>query len=39
MSYQKPSIIAESKKAGSFAAGCPAKNMGGSFCRICDRTK
>ncbi len=40
MSYSKPKILAENKAQGSFAAGCPAKDMGyDSTCRRCDRAK
>ncbi len=40
MKYSKPKIIAQNKTTGSYAAGCPAKNMGGTYsCRTCDRTR
>ena len=40
MKYSKPKIIAQNKTTGSYAAGCPAKNMGGpSICKNCERTK
>jgi len=40
MKYSRPMIIAQSKKAGSYAAGCPANNYGlDSSCKRCDRTR
>ncbi len=39
MSYNKPIIIAQNSAAGSFAAGCPAKDRAyGSYCADCERT-
>ncbi len=37
MAYKKPQLVAKNNPTGSFAAGCPEKNMGGSNCRCCDR--
>jgi len=39
MSYQKPTIVAINKPTGSYAAGCPAKEGSGSFCKRCDRAQ
>lgn len=40
MKYTKPVVIAQSKKSGSYAAGCPANHNGGAIqCRNCERTK
>lgn len=39
MSYQKPTIIAVNQPSGSYAAGCPAKNAGGGWCKQCDRAQ
>jgi len=45
MEYKKPIIVAQNNKNGSFAAGCPEKDMcGGSYsingqCAKCERTK
>ena len=40
MKYTKPVVIAQSKKSGSYAAGCPANRTGWAFeCRNCERTK
>ncbi len=36
MTYSKPKIIAENKKAGSFAAGCPTKDKCSGGCKNCD---
>lgn len=39
--YQKAQMIAKNLPTGSYAAGCPAENMGsGMFhgCRPCERT-
>lgn len=39
--YQKAEIIAKNLTSGSYAAGCPAKNMGtspSSGCKACERT-
>ena len=40
MAYTKPTVVAHNSKAGSFAAGCPAKGTGNhcSGCRPCERT-
>ena len=41
MKYTKPMIIAQSKKNGSFAAGCPAKDCAPcdpARCKYCERT-
>ena len=38
MKYTKPVVIAQNKKSGSYAAGCPANFMGlEATCRRCDR--
>jgi len=40
MKYTKPVVIAQNKKSGSYAAGCPAnKNGYGPYCRNCDRVQ
>lgn len=40
MKYTKPVVIAQSKKSGSYAAGCPANRNGWTVeCRQCERTK
>lgn len=40
MKYSKPKIIAQNKTTGSYAAGCPAKNCGGTYsCKQCDRAR
>lgn len=39
MNYKKPTIIAQNKAKGSFAAGCPSNYMGGTWCRQCDRAQ
>lgn len=39
MKYTKPVVIAQSKKSGSYAAGCPAdKAFGPISCKRCERT-
>jgi hypothetical protein len=39
MAYSKPQILAQNGSAGSFAAGCPAQNFGGTVsCKSCERT-
>ena len=42
MKYTKPVVIAQNKKSGSYAAGCPA-NSGSLWnpaqCKACERTK
>ena len=39
MKYTKPVVIAQNKKSGSYAAGCPAdRDAGGSICKRCERT-
>lgn len=38
MSYKKPTIVAQNKSDGSYAAGCPEEKMG-AFCKYCERTK
>lgn len=42
MKYTKPVVIAQNKKSGSYAAGCPANTtntfLDKSACRRCDRT-
>lgn len=42
MKYTKPVVIAQSKKSGSYAAGCPANNRNTILnrynCENCDRT-
>lgn len=38
--YVKAKVIAKNNPEGSFAAGCPAKDNGGSYdCRKCDRAQ
>ena len=40
MKYKKPVIVAQNNKNGSFAAGCPAKDMGNApVCKNCERTR
>lgn len=41
MAYTKPVVIAQNSTTGSFAAGCPAKDMGWSDmnCKRCERTR
>ncbi len=39
MKYTKPVVIAQSKKAGSYAAGCPANYRIGDWCKRCDRAQ
>ena len=40
MKYTKPVVLAQNKKAGSYAAGCPADKNGYDWrCRACDRVK
>lgn len=39
MTYKKPQLVAKNNPTGSFAAGCPANNVGGGFCRMCDRAQ
>ena len=40
MKYTKPVVIAQNKKSGSYAAGCPSRLNGvESFCRRCDRAE
>lgn len=40
MSYKKPTIIAQNKKSGSYAAGCPEKDLGSDYsCKTCERTR
>ena len=40
MEYTKPVVLAQNSKEQSFAAGCPEKNMGGSYdCKSCERTR
>ena len=40
MKYTKPVVVAQNRKTGSYAAGCPANEYGTEFiCRKCDRTK
>ena len=39
MAYTKPQVVAQNASTGSYAAGCPAKDMGGpSYCKKCERT-
>lgn len=39
MKYTKPVVLAQNKKAGSYAAGCPANGTGiNHVCRRCERT-
>ncbi|MGN0723347.1 MAG: hypothetical protein ACI4LT_04985 [Treponema sp.] len=40
MAYTKPTVVAQNSKAGSFAAGCPAKDARGDayWCKQCERT-
>lgn len=35
MAYTKPQVVAQNKSEGSYAAGCPEKNRGGS-CSVCE---
>ena len=37
MAYTKPMMVAQNSAAGSFAAGCPAKDMHG-WCKECERS-
>ena len=48
MAYTKPQVIAQNASAGSYAAGCPAKDRGSDWgtggssaigCTNCERTK
>ncbi len=44
MAYTKPQVIAQNASAGSYAAGCPAKDRGFDYgtttgCTNCERTK
>jgi len=39
IAYKKPVLVAKNKPTGSFAAGCPAQQTGGSFCKQCDRAE
>ncbi len=40
MKYTKPVVIAQNKKSGSYAAGCPANYYGTPIaCRNCDRAQ
>ncbi len=40
MKYTKPVVVAQNKKSGSYAAGCPANRNGISWqCRDCDRAQ
>ncbi|GHV64585.1 hypothetical protein FACS1894199_03200 [Bacteroidia bacterium] len=39
MNYKKPEVLAQNASQGSFAAGCPAKDMGASSCKQCDRAQ
>lgn len=37
--YVKAQVIAKNLASGSYAAGCPANNYGGSFtCKSCERS-
>ena len=40
VTYTKPKVIAQNSVAGSFAAGCPAKNtcQPNANCKACERT-
>jgi hypothetical protein len=38
MNYTKPKVLAQNASQGSFAAGCPLNNNGGTNCRNCERT-
>ena len=40
MKYTKPVVVAQNKKGGSYAAGCPADKMGFTNfqCKSCERT-
>jgi len=41
MAYTKPQVIAQNASSGSYAAGCPAKELkdhGLSTCKNCERT-
>lgn len=42
MAYTKPQVVAQNAAAGSYAAGCPAKDTYSSCstgCKACERTK
>ena len=48
MAYTKPAIVAQNSAAGSYAAGCPAKDRGTDLntgtsiatgCTNCERTR
>ena len=37
--YVKAKVVAKNNPQGSYAAGCPAKNSGGDYCKSCERTR
>ena len=40
MAYTKPQVVAQNASTGSYAAGCPAKNMTWDItCQECERTR
>lgn len=39
MDYKKPALVAKSEPKRTFVAGCPAKAIGGGWCRQCDRAQ
>lgn len=39
MNYTKPVVIAQNKKSGSYAAGCPILNHGPTMCKACENVK
>ncbi len=40
MAYTKPQVVAQNASTGSYAAGCPTNERGGTaYCRDCERTE
>jgi hypothetical protein len=40
MAYNKPVVLAQNGKQGSFAAGCPEKGTHFDYiCKMCERTQ
>ena len=42
MAYTKPQVVAQNASTGSYAAGCPAKDVhisAFSGCKACERTE
>ena len=40
MAYTKPQVVAQNSASGSYAAGCPVEDNGGSYyCKKCERTE